>query len=73
MNLKDAISFFKNRRNKNQNFVEQVGQYDDNGFLIAIYESTRLAEKATGIDRRQIGDCCLGKQLHSHGYVWKYL
>lgn len=30
MNLKDAISFFKNRRNKNQNFVEQVGQYDDN-------------------------------------------
>lgn len=49
-----------------------VGQYTLSGELIKIHESTGRAEAVTGIDHRQIGDCCRGKQSQAHGFIWKY-
>lgn len=39
---------------------------------ITSYESMAEAERLTGIDRRQIGDCCRGRQKTAKGYRWYY-
>lgn len=38
-----------------------------------IFESTREAQRKTGIDHRNISKVCLGKQKTTGGYHWKYV
>lgn len=57
----------KNRRRKS------VYQYDSNGSLAGVYESTRSAAKAIGVkSSSNISECCNEKQLTTHGYVFSY-
>lgn len=37
------------------------------------YQSITLAEKATGIERHQIANCCKGKQQTAGKYHWEYV
>jgi len=50
-----------------------VYQYDKNNNLIAVYESTGLAEKATGIHSGRISSVINGKRSHSKGFIFKRL
>lgn len=43
-----------------------------NDVIIAEYCNATEAQNDTGICRKQINNCCRGKQKHSHGYQWKY-
>jgi len=49
-----------------------VYQFDLDGNFIKEYESTKDAERQTGISRRNIAGVCNGKAYISHGYWWTY-
>lgn len=49
-----------------------VYQYSLENELIEVFESVGLAERKTGIDHRQISDCCNKKQITCHGFKWSY-
>lgn len=52
---------------------KQVEQYDRDGHLVAIFPSTREAERQTGIASGSIRECCVGGRYKSAGgYVWRY-
>ena len=40
--------------------------------FVAEYESTREAERRTGIDHRKIIKCCKGIYYQTNGYIWVY-
>lgn len=60
------------QRGKNNVTSKTVFQYSKDGILLNIFESTGEAQRATGIDSRQIRDCCLHKQATCHGFIWSY-
>lgn len=43
-----------------------------NGKIIAEYCNCGEACRQTGIDKKQINNCCRGIQRYCHGYQWKY-
>lgn len=47
-----------------------VQQLDDNNTIVAIYSNSREAEKATGINARNIRKCLSGERKHAGGYCW---
>lgn len=49
-----------------------VDKYDLNGNYIESYSYVKLASIKTGISKRGIGYCCIGKQQSSGGFIWKY-
>ena len=49
-----------------------VVQYTKDMVFVAEYESTREAERRTGVDHRRIINCCRGKIKTTGGFVWKY-
>lgn len=51
---------------------KQVKQFDKDGKLINIYESTAEAERQTGIKCRGIQNCARGETKAYKGYVWSY-
>lgn len=51
---------------------KNVQQYDDNGTIIAEFESIAQAAMETGISRTCIQACCKNRQQHAGGYRWKY-
>lgn len=51
-------------------FRKVVLQYSKSGELVAEYESTVAAAKATGA--AHVGTVCNGKRKTSGGYVWRY-
>lgn len=55
-----------------KNQVKQVFQYDSNGNFIKSYASLSDASRKTGVDFRNISQCCHGKTRHSAGYMWFY-
>lgn len=57
---------------KNNPSSKTVYQYSLNKELINIFDSVGMAEKKTGIDHRQICDCCNLKQHTCHGFIWSY-
>lgn len=57
---------------KEHDLSKIVYQYSLSNELLNVFESTRLAEKATGIAHQQISDCCNHKQKTCHGYIWSY-
>lgn len=46
--------------------------YDLNGNFIKSFESAVIAEKETGISRKQISAVCNGAKRSSHGYVLRF-
>jgi len=54
---------------------KEVIQYSKSGEQIAIFESTREAGRAIGINNGSgnISNCCLGKTSSAYGFIWKYL
>ena len=52
-----------------QRFIEQ---YTSNMELVALYKSMKDASNKTGISRQCISRVCHGKQLQSHGYIFKF-
>ena len=50
--------------------ITQVIQTDCSGAFIAEYDSISQAAKATGVDRRKIGECVRGVRHMAGGYMW---
>lgn len=50
-----------------------IGQYTVDGVLIEKFESRNDCARATGYDKKRIGECCNGKIHTYHGYVFKYI
>lgn len=52
---------------------KRVLQYDKDGNLINMYNSTQEAERIFNKNNKDnIAACCRGKQKTSYGYIWKY-
>lgn len=50
-----------------------VARLDENGSVVAIYETTFAAARSIGKKSPgHIINCCKGRQTHAHGYIWKY-
>ena len=60
------------QRGANSPCSKPVNQYSLQGEFITRHEGLTEAERKTGIDRRQIADCCHGKQKTAHGYKWAF-
>lgn len=69
---KMAASHVGKSRGKENCFSKTLYQYSLENKLIKVFESVGEAERETGIDHRQISDCCNHKQKTCHGYVWSY-
>ena len=54
-----------------QKNCKAVIQMDDNGKVLAIYESIRDAERKTNINSRSIAFCLDGTNKHAGGFIWK--
>ena len=49
-----------------------VAQYDLNGYLIKVYEATKIAEKETGVSHTEITTCVNDKsRISAGGYMWR--
>ena len=55
-----------------KNRPKVVFQFSLDGKFVATYNSASEAERQTGISQCTIRDACMGKQLTSGGYQWKY-
>lgn len=40
--------------------------------LVKIFSSAKQAQEETGINRKNISLCCLGKRKHAGGYAWSF-
>lgn len=49
-----------------------VAQYSREGSFIAMFPNGKVAEEATGVDKRHISHVCCGKRKTAGGYVWKF-
>ena len=47
-----------------------VAQVNDSGVIIAVFANSREAERATGIESRNIRSCVSGDRLHAGGFSW---
>lgn len=56
----------------NQFIARKVAQYDENGTLLAVYNSMNQAQRNTGCKGRHIGEVCLGKRKTCGGFIWRY-
>jgi len=56
----------------NHSKCKKVLQMDDDGNVIAEYDSTRAAAKVIGVDHVSIAYACRGKTKTIRGYHWKY-
>lgn len=52
--------------------TRKVKQLNDEGAIIAIFESISEAVKETGTNSKSIRDCCNGIQKHAGGFVWEF-
>ena len=62
----------KKIKNYNKQKPKKVGQYDLNGTLIAIYNSTKDAQR-NGFSSGHVSECCRGLKQKYKNYIWKYL
>ena len=44
----------------------------DSTSIIKIFDSAKIAESSTGVNRKNISMCCLGHRNHAGGYAWKF-
>jgi hypothetical protein len=69
----ENIQYAYDKGTKMPPHMKKVGQFDDGWNLVAIYESTADADRATGIARQNIQKVCWGKRDHAGRYRWKYI
>lgn len=50
-----------------------VKQYTLSGEFIREFESIRDAVNITGVDKKSIQECCIGRQKTGKGFIWKYV
>lgn len=50
---------------------KKVYQYDKDGVLIAIWESTRECDRS-GFDHSAVASCCRGNRKSHKNYIWSY-
>ena len=50
-----------------------VRQYSLAGELIAEFDAIRDAVNQTGVDKKSIQECCIGRQKTGKGFIWKYV
>ena len=50
-----------------------VEQYSLDGSFIARFDTIRDAVDATGVDKKSIQECCIGRQQTGKGFIWKYV
>lgn len=56
-----------------QSLSREVQCFSSDGALISSYQSTREAERKTGICSTSISKCCLGERKTAGGYKWVYV
>ena len=49
-----------------------VVQFNQDGYRISEYVSSRQAEKSTGVSESNIRLCCKGKIMSAGGFMWRY-
>lgn len=52
---------------------KKVHQYKLSGAYINSFKSAAYAEAKTGIQKTNIGKCCLGLRNHAGGYMWSFI
>lgn len=52
--------------------AKKVSQFYMSGELLAEYESTKAAQRETGIRSGNISKCCNGLSKSAGGYIWRY-
>lgn len=67
----DAMTYVLKRMIKKN--CKKVQQLSINGVVLAVYDSTKDAFRATGVYAQNIGQVCLGKQKTAGGFIWKYV
>jgi hypothetical protein len=67
-NLKIGL---KNRKNWIKK-SKQVEQYDLEGNLINVFQSSKEANDKMGGKGNNVADCCRGRQKTAYGFIWKY-
>ena len=67
------IGLKEGRRDKNNTLSKKVAQYDIEGKLINIWESTMQIQRSLGYSNTSISQCCNGRRDITHGYKWRYL
>ncbi|EXZ16572.1 NUMOD4 motif family protein [Bacteroides fragilis str. J-143-4] len=60
------------RKKQTKTAPKPVFQFDKNGNFINGYESSREAQRHTGIHASSIRDACIGKRYSSGGFLWSY-
>lgn len=58
--------------NRKGKFVKPVEQYTLDGKLIKIWDSMVQVEQELGLSHGNIRKCCIGKNRHCGGFMWKY-
>ena len=51
---------------------KSVVQMTMDGCVIAVYPSTRQAERDTCVSQSHISKCCLGIKQTAGGFIWRY-
>lgn len=59
-------------RYRNRFGFKPVAQYDRNGTLLAVYESTACAAMKTGCYQGAISNNCIGRAKTAGGFIWRY-
>lgn len=60
------------KKHVSESLSKKVCQYDLNGDLINIYDSSVIASKISGVVNSNISRCCNGKRKSAGGFVWRY-
>ena len=60
------------KKHVSESLSKKVCQYDLNGNLINIYNSSVIASKISGVVNSNISRCCNGKLKSAGGFVWRY-
>lgn len=63
----------RDTRIRNKTGFKAVEQYDLDGRLCGIYESTAAASRSTGCYQGAISNCCIGRAKTAGGYRWKFV
>lgn len=70
-NIDNPLEYIRKNPIKPSNGIA-VMQFDLDGSFIAEYQSSREAERVTGIDHKSILKKCSSKQKSASGFIWKY-
>lgn len=71
--LPQLNKYKRKTNNKTSGKRKPVGQFDKEGNLIQIYESSAEAKRQTGISNSSIGEVCQNKRKTAGGYIWKFM